>query len=180
LGRIDSVKRFVDDGLDSTVTVQQRVDGFALACSYGHADVVDLLLRRGVEVDAQVTVQGEGHTGLHTAAVRGHLDVVDVLLRWGASVDVIDKTWGTTPLVWALTGWSREPPRMPATTTWWRASLRRGRTWTPTCPSGTRPARTRRCSPRSPRSPSCSLVAVRRRLVPLVSRRRYRCRCMRP
>ena len=24
-------------------------------------------------------------------------------------VDAIDKTWGTPPLIWALTGWSRKP-----------------------------------------------------------------------
>jgi hypothetical protein len=34
---------------------------------------------------------------------------VNALLRRGARVDVIDKTWGTPPLIWALTGWSREP-----------------------------------------------------------------------
>ena len=31
------------------------------------------------------------------------------LLRHGARVDAIDKTWGTPPLVWALTGWDRQP-----------------------------------------------------------------------
>jgi hypothetical protein len=34
---------------------------------------------------------------------------VKVLLRRGAAVDAIDKTWGTPPLVWALTGWSKQP-----------------------------------------------------------------------
>lgn len=32
------------------------------------------------------------------------------LLRRGARTDAIDRTWGTAPLVWALTGWSRKPP----------------------------------------------------------------------
>jgi ankyrin repeat protein len=108
LGRIDVVRRLLqDDAL--TATEAQRLDGFVLACAYGRADVVHLLLRRGVDVDSQLRLQGEGHTGLHTAAYRGQTDVVDVLLRWGARVDVIDKTWGTPPLVWALTGWSRKP-----------------------------------------------------------------------
>ena len=107
-GRIDVVKRLLQDHA-LTGTDAQRLDGFALACAYGHADVVDLLLQWGVDVDAQLRLQGEGHTGLHAAAYRGQADVVDVLLRWGARVDVIDKTWGTPPLVWALTGWSREP-----------------------------------------------------------------------
>ena len=85
------------------------VDGFSLACAYGRADVVDFLLDRGIEVDAQLRGHGEGHTGLHVAAFHGHVDVVSALLRRGARVDVIDKTWGTPPLVWALTGWSQEP-----------------------------------------------------------------------
>ena len=86
------------------------VDGFSLACAYGRADVVDFLLDRGIEVDAQLRGHGEGHTGLHVAAFHGHADVVSALLRRGARIDVIDKTWGTPPLVWALTGWSRKPP----------------------------------------------------------------------
>ena len=71
-------------------------------------DVGDFLLDRGIEADAQLRGHGEGHTGLHVAAFHGHVDVVSALLRRGARVDVIDKTWGTPPLVWALTGWSKE------------------------------------------------------------------------
>jgi ankyrin repeat protein len=60
-----------------------------------------------LEVDVELSGHGEGHTGLHVAAFHGHVDVVASLLRRGARVDAIDKTWGTTPLVWALTGWTR-------------------------------------------------------------------------
>ena len=111
IGRVDVVKRFFDEdgALNATATKAQMVDGFSLACAYGHADVVDFLLDRGIDVDVQLRGHGEGHTGLHVAAFHGHADVVSVLLRRGARVDVIDKTWGTPPLVWALTGWSTEP-----------------------------------------------------------------------
>jgi hypothetical protein len=34
---------------------------------------------------------------------------VSLLLQRGARVDVIDKTWKTPPLIWALTGWSSAP-----------------------------------------------------------------------
>ena len=44
------------------------------------------------------------------AAFHGHVEVVCALLRRGARTDVIDKTWWTPPLVWALTGWSGKPP----------------------------------------------------------------------
>jgi hypothetical protein len=39
----------------------------------------------------------------------GHVDVVSALLHRGARTDAIDKTWGTPPLIWALTGWSGTP-----------------------------------------------------------------------
>jgi hypothetical protein len=111
IGRMDVVKRFFDqDGENANPTKAQMVDGFSLACAYGHADVVDFLLDRGIEVDAQLRGHGEGHTGLHVAAFHGHVDVVSALLRRGARVDVIDKTWGTPPLVWAVTGWSKPAP----------------------------------------------------------------------
>ena len=85
------------------------VEGFGLACAYGRTNVVDFLLDQGMEVDAELRGHGEGHTGLHVAAFHGQIDVVKTLLRHGARVDSIDKTWGTPPLVWALTGWDRHP-----------------------------------------------------------------------
>jgi ankyrin repeat protein len=111
VGRVDVVKRFFDGNGDPTAnaTEAHMAEGFALACAYGRTDVVDFLLDRGMEVDAQLRDHGEGHTGLHVAAFHGHIDVVNALLRHGARVDAIDKTWGTPPLLWALTGWSREP-----------------------------------------------------------------------
>jgi hypothetical protein len=111
MGRVDIVRRFFneDGDLNANATKTEMVDGFSLACAYGRADVVDLLLDRGMEVDAHLRGHGEGHTGLHVAAFHGHVDVVNALLRRGAGVDVIDKTWGTPPLLWALTGWSEKP-----------------------------------------------------------------------
>jgi hypothetical protein len=110
LGRVDVVNRFFNENgdLNTSATKAQMADGFSLACAYGHADVVDFLLERGMEVDARLRGHGEGHTGLHVAAFHGHVDVVNALLRRGARVDAIDKTWGTPPLLWAVTGWSRE------------------------------------------------------------------------
>jgi hypothetical protein len=110
LGRIDVVKRFFNEVGDLTArpTKAQIVDAFSMACAYGRAEVVDFLLDRGIEADTQLRGHGEGHTGLHVAAYHGHVDVVSTLLRHGARVDAIDKTWGTPPLDWALTGWSRE------------------------------------------------------------------------
>jgi ankyrin repeat protein len=111
IGLIDVVKRFFseDRAVNVNPAMAQMVDGLSLACAYGRADVVEFLLDRGVEVDAQLRAQGDGHTGLHVAAFHGHVEVVSALLRRGAHVNEVDKTWGTPPLDWGLTGWSKEP-----------------------------------------------------------------------
>ena len=111
LGRLDVVLGFFDAAghLTPKTTQAQMVEGFGLACAYGRAGVVDFLLDQGIAVDTELRVHGEGHTGLHVAAFHGHIDVVKTLLRHGARVDAIDKTWGTPPLVWALTGWDFQP-----------------------------------------------------------------------
>ena len=111
LGKIDVVKRFLTENSDSNsrATRTQLPDAFWLACAYGRADVVEVFLEQGMDVNAQLRGHGEGHTGLHVAAFHGHIDVVRTLLRHGARVDAIDKTWGTPPLMWALTGWSMKP-----------------------------------------------------------------------
>jgi hypothetical protein len=110
LGRLDVVRDFFDETgrLEPSATPSQLAEAFSMACGYGRAKVVQFLLERGVEVDAELRDHGAGHTGLHVAAFHGHADVVSVLLRHGARVDAIDKTWGTPPLLWALTGWDRK------------------------------------------------------------------------
>jgi len=111
LGRLDVVQDvFGDDagGARTSVSKAAVADAFAFACIYGQAGVVEFLLRRGFEVDTELRNHGEGHTGLHVAAFHGHLEVVQLLLSHGAGVEVTDKTWGTAPLMWALTGWSQE------------------------------------------------------------------------
>ena len=110
IGRVDLLQRFLDvDGPDAArVTDAQLKRGFAWACGYGRLETVLFLLDRGFDPNVELHEQGEGHTALHAAAYRGHAGIVQALLQRGARVDVIDKTWGTPPLIWALTGWSRE------------------------------------------------------------------------
>ena len=105
VGRLDEVRRFftTDGHLRPDATPQQRLDGFAWACEFGHSLVVDFLLQHGVAVDARV--KHHGQTGLHWAAAGGHLATVRVLLARRAPVDAPDATWGNTPIGWALHGW---------------------------------------------------------------------------
>ena len=109
LGRTDIVKRIIDGRPQQTLIGAEIEDAFALACAYGRTEVIALLLGLGFDVDHELKGHGDGHTGLHVAAYHGHDEAVDTLLRSGARVDAIDKTWRTPPLIWALTGWSREP-----------------------------------------------------------------------
>lgn len=102
VGRLDIVTRLWS--ADGAVNAQQK-EAFAMACGYGRTDVVEFLLQQGIDADLELSLQGDGHTGLHVSAYNAHVDVVDALLRRGARVDPLDKSWGTPPLVWALTGW---------------------------------------------------------------------------
>jgi hypothetical protein len=104
LGDRDRVGR-----LAAGASTPQLLEALSMACAYGRVRVVEFLLEHGVDVNAEMRGFGEGHTALHSSAYQGHLDVVALLLRHGAHVDVVDKTWHTTPLTWALTGWSRRP-----------------------------------------------------------------------
>jgi hypothetical protein len=114
-GRLDVVKRIYDESGNRTPAVTQREleDGMALASIYGRTDVVEFILQSGIPVDTELRGHGEGHTALHVASFHAHVDLVTSLLKHGARVDIKDKTWGTPPLVWALTGWRLEPPAEP-------------------------------------------------------------------
>ncbi len=107
VGRLDVVKSFFEDdgSLKPPATQTQMNAGFAWACEFGRTDVVDFLLRRGMEVDARLNQHG-GETGLHWAAYGGHVDIVRLLLEHGAPVDVKDKRHDGTPLDWGLHEWS--------------------------------------------------------------------------
>ena len=64
----------------------------------GHVGVVELLLDRGLPVNA--VVRADGMTPIAYAAVRGHLDAMRVLLRRRADVNLAD-SGGNSPLLHA-------------------------------------------------------------------------------
>lgn len=104
VGRLDLVERFFDTSGDlrPPSTREQLRDGFTWACEFGHSDVVEFLLERGVDIAAHV--KHHGQTGLHWAAGGGHVETVKVLLRRGAPVDAEDETWKATPIQWSFFG----------------------------------------------------------------------------
>ena len=104
VGRLDLLHQLWDPSIDAPDS-ERVASGFAYACGYGHVDVVEFLLDRGVKPDRMLRLYGEGHTGLHIAAYHAHVEVMRVLLAHGAPVNVDDATWHTPPIVWALQGW---------------------------------------------------------------------------
>jgi ankyrin repeat protein len=71
------------------------------AVTNGHEDVVSLLLRAGMSLDAQR--HGDGHTAMHVAAARGRGTLVRLMLLRGAKADT-QALGGETPLHLAAMG----------------------------------------------------------------------------
>jgi ankyrin repeat protein len=105
IGHLDLVKPCFDEHgrLKPPSTPEQMKDGFAWACEFGRAEVVQFLLERGMDVRARL--KHHGQTGLHWAAGGGHLETAKILLENGAPVDATDEEWNATPVQWALHGW---------------------------------------------------------------------------
>jgi ankyrin repeat protein len=105
VGRLDLVQGSFDHegALKPPASARQFHDGFAWACQFGRTLVVDLLLRRGMDLHASLAHHGQ--TGLHWAAYGGHAGTVKLLLDRGARIDATDQVYGGTPLGWALYAW---------------------------------------------------------------------------
>ena len=84
LGRLDLVKKFVDDG-----DVQEA---FRYACAYGNKEVVEFLLDKGVDLAAH---GGDGQTPLHWAVITGHLEIVKFMLQLRPPLESRNKYGGT-------------------------------------------------------------------------------------
>jgi hypothetical protein len=91
LGRLDLVKRFVNEGdsvnadesfiplpEESGEAKAQMEMAFIEACMCGRTGVAEFLLDRGVDPSSQIN---SGQTGLHYAAHAGHLETVKMLLE---------------------------------------------------------------------------------------------------
>jgi ankyrin repeat protein len=106
VGRLDLVRSFFDsDGsLKSNTSNGQLQSAFMYACEFGRTNVVEFLLKKGVDVTAQ---NGNEQTGLHLAALGGHLEIVRLLLHRKAPLE-LRNIWGGTVLgnaLWGVVNW---------------------------------------------------------------------------
>ena len=104
----------------------RTAEGFTLAVSAGHDDLVRLMLARGLRVPAVVTScqtylwrslplarlllehgmdpslpNWQRMTPLHHIAGRGDVDAARLFLEFGADPDAVDEEYRSTPLGWA-------------------------------------------------------------------------------
>jgi hypothetical protein len=110
-GRLDVVKTFFtpETNTQDQSFVEQLLAGFTWACEFGRTEVVEFLLRHGVDASTKLR-HHHGQTGLHWAAYGAHADTVRLLLRHNPSINMLDDHYRGTALGWALYGWGGGGP----------------------------------------------------------------------
>ena len=104
LGLLDVLERFFnqDGDFKQPATQGESQQAFFYACQFGRYEVVEFLIRNGVNLGA---IDRNGQTGLHWAAAGGHAEIAKLLLQHNARLDVRNN-YGGTPLEQGL--WSAE------------------------------------------------------------------------
>jgi ankyrin repeat protein len=98
VGRLDVVKSFFKN--ETTPAKKRRQSAFLYACGYGHKDVVEFLLEKGVEL---ADGGRDGQTPLHWVVIRGQLEMVKLLLKYKPPLESRNMYGGT---VLGQTMWS--------------------------------------------------------------------------
>lgn len=94
-GNLESVKKRIEDGQDlGKMHPQFGSTPLSLATLYGRAEVVDLLIESGADVNAR---NRDMNTALHAAAFLGHLEIFNILIESGADPQAKNFE-GKTPL----------------------------------------------------------------------------------
>ena len=98
-GDLVTVHRLIDAGGDVSAFNRYGIAPIWLAAQNGHADVVETLLRAGV--DTETTRGDSGETVLMIAARAGHVGVLQRLIAYDADVNATDSVRNQTALMWA-------------------------------------------------------------------------------
>jgi len=81
------IRRLEEQEPHFNVTVDYRSRLGPLLCSGGHEEMVQLLLKNGLDLEAK---DNQGRTALHYAASTAHEVLTKVLLRHGANIEAVD------------------------------------------------------------------------------------------
>lgn len=112
VGDLDSAKLLVAAGANVNDTDAWGVSATTLAAHSGFGDVVQFLLEKGADPNAE----GPGFTALHEAVMRRDEKMVAALLDHGANPNIPLKTW--TPTRRSSDDWHFEPSLVGATPFW--------------------------------------------------------------
>lgn len=88
-GNLSAVWSLLDNGVDARIPDHFGQSPMFVAVRDGQAEIVNLLIDRGVDVNAPVE-RVNGRTALYYAADRGHVEVARVLLDAGALVNAVE------------------------------------------------------------------------------------------
>ena len=94
VGRLDVVKGYfnADGSLKGKATRKQLQSALKVACTWGHLNVVEFLLDKGVDLSRDKV---DGQTPLHCAAIGGQLQMIKFLLKHNAPLEVTNMYGGT-------------------------------------------------------------------------------------
>lgn len=94
---INKVREAIASGVCDSYTDCYGYNAFHFACQAGYADIVKLLICRGINCDKK---NPYGDTPLHDACYIGHKNIVEILINAGVNCDAQNR-WGATPLHYA-------------------------------------------------------------------------------
>jgi peptide-methionine (S)-S-oxide reductase len=98
LSRMDDVEILLPKA-----TIEDKQVALMVAAFYGKPDIISLMIKSGVDVNAYIKSGFHSHASpLHQAVYSGSLEAVKILVQAGADRDAIDKVYNGTPLGWAI------------------------------------------------------------------------------
>jgi len=84
-------------------TIEEKQVALMAAAFYGNPDIIELLIKSGVDVNAYIKKGFHNHASpLHQAVSSASPEAVKLLVEAGAALNATDKVYSGTPLGWAI------------------------------------------------------------------------------
>ncbi len=98
LDRMDDVIKLLPEA-----NINDKQVALIAAAFYGKPEIIALLIKSGVDVNAYIKNGFHTHaSALHQAVSSGSLEAVKILVEAGANLDATDKAYNGTPLGWVM------------------------------------------------------------------------------